>query len=120
MPNPPPDNTTLAMDRTILANERTFQAWIRTGLSALATGLGVSRFLNETMPLWMLLSIATILIVFSILAFALAAWRYRHLHVRVAHLEVDTTPLWLVHASAGFLTIMGLLALAGVYIAAFS
>jgi len=114
------DTTRLAIDRTILANERTYQAWIRTGLAALAGGLGAARFLQESMERWMLLSIASILIAFSILAFCLAAWRYAHLHLRISAPDVDRTPLWMVRLVSVFLSLMALLALAGVYTAAFS
>jgi len=89
---PEPESNALAKDRTALANERTFQAWIGTGLSALATGLGIEKFLEDSMPLWMLLGIATTLIALSILAFFLAIWRYNHLHMRMSELDVDATP----------------------------
>ncbi len=106
------------MDRTILANERTYQAWIRTGLSALAAGLGVARFLSDSMPLWVHLSIAGVLITLSASAFFLAAWRYGHLHLRMRHIQVDLTPLWLVRAIAWALIGVSALALIGVFIAA--
>ena len=113
-----PDNTALAKDRTVLANERTFQAWIRTGLSALATGMGVAKFLKESMPLWMLLTITTILIGLSMLAFMQATWRYSHLHIRMADLEVQATPIWVVKLISLALIICALLALIGMYIEA--
>ncbi len=109
-----PDPTALAMDRTILANERTFQAWIRTGLSAFAAGLGVSRFLPGILPLWMLLSISSALILLAIGAFYLAAWRYGHLHMRMTRLEVEATPLWVVRAASISLAALALLSLVGV------
>ena len=115
-----PDPTRLAMDRTILANERTYQAWLRTGLSALAAGLGVARFLSDTLPRWMHLSIAVILIAFAVLAFFLASWRYAHLHLRLRHPEVEATPLWLVRLIAALLIGAALLALLGVIVAAFA
>ena len=114
-----PDNNALALDRTVLANERTFQAWIRTGLSALAAGLGVAKFLQDTMPLWMLLIIATVLILLSIAAFLQASWRYTHLHLRMSELDVDATPLWLVNAISILLTMCSVLALLGVILIAF-
>lgn len=114
-----PDNNALALDRTVLANERTFQAWIRTGLSALAAGLGVAKFLQDTMPVWMLLAIAIVLILLSIAAFLQASWRYRHLHVRMADLDVDATPLWLVNTISGLLSVCSVLALLGVVLIAY-
>ena len=114
-----PDTTALALDRTVLANERTFQAWIRTGLSALAAGLGVAKFLQDAMPLWMLLTIAVVLIVLSIAAFLQASWRYTHLHLRIADLDVDATPLWLVKMISFMLAGCSVLALFGIFLAAF-
>jgi len=114
--HPVPDNNKLALDRTVLANERTYQAWLRTGLAALAAGLAVAKFLQDSMPLWMLLIMATILILFSILAFFLAAWRYSRLHISMAHLDVDSTPPWLVKTASMFLIGCSFLALAGVLI----
>ena len=114
-----PDNNALALDRTILANERTFQAWIRTGLSALAAGLGTAKFLQDTMPLGMLLAIAVLLILLSLVAFFQASWRYRHLHIRMADLDVDATPLWLVRTISILLSVCSGLALVGVILLAF-
>ena len=90
--------TNLALDRTVLANERTYTAWVRTGLAALATGLGIAKFMGELMPDWSILVVASLLIFFSGIAFLLAAWRYSHLHIKVAKLEVDIVPLAVVIA----------------------
>ncbi len=95
--NKQPDSNTLALDRTVLANERTYQAWLRTGLSFLAAGIGVFKFLKTDMLLWTLTFLAAVLIVFSILAFIQAAWQYNHLHLKIAHLDVDLRPAWQIN-----------------------
>ena len=95
---PEVSQTNLALDRTVLANERTYTAWVRTGLAALATGLGIAKFMGELMPDWSILVVASLLIFFSGVAFLLAAWRYSHLHIKVAKLEVDIVPLSMVIA----------------------
>ncbi|NOX72150.1 MAG: DUF202 domain-containing protein [Alphaproteobacteria bacterium] len=118
MDTPEARNNILALDRTVLANERTYQAWLRTGLSALVTGLGIARFLKDEMPVWMLLTIATIMISLSAVAFLQAAWRYNHLHVRMAHLDLDATPVWLVKAISVLLVGCSGLALVGIVLAA--
>ena len=108
------DSVRLALDRTALANERTYQAWVRTGVSTFAAGLGIEKFLKEDIPLWVLLVIATVLLSFSAISFLQAAWRYSHLHVRMADLDLDATPRWLIKsyslALAGC-TILALLSL---------
>lgn len=111
---------TMALDATVLANERTFQAWIRTGLAALASGLGIAKFFSESMPLWMLLTIAMVLIGLSIAAFLLASWRYSSLHIKMQALDVEATPRWFVRMISWFLVLCSVLAMAGVLLAALS
>ena len=109
-----PNQQSMALDATVLANERTFQSWIRTGLAALASGLGVARFFSESMPLWMLLTIASVLIALSIGAFMLASWRYNNLHFKMQELDVDATPRWVVRLISFSLVGCSVLALAGI------
>lgn len=115
---PEPDRNALALDRTILANERTYQAWLRTGLAALAAGLGVAKFLQDIMPVWMLLSVATILILLSAAAFLQAAWRYSHIHVRMEHLDIDAMPVWKVKTVSIALACCSIFALCGLLVTA--
>lgn len=82
----------LAVDRTVLANERTFAAWIRTGLAALAAGLATDKFMIGVIPVWSHKAIAALFLVFSLAAFLIAAWRYTHVHLRMAHLDVQAIP----------------------------
>jgi putative membrane protein len=114
-PEPPSDNDVsqhnLALDRTVLANERTYAAWVRTGLAALVSGLGIAKFMEGLMPAWSILVVASMLIIFSGVAFMLAAWRYSHLHIKVARLEVDAIPLKLVVGLSVAFLVCALLAL---------
>ncbi len=112
-----PDANSMALDRTVLANERTFQAWIRTGLAALVSGLGVAKFLQGTMPQAVLLTVVSILILFSTLAFLLSAWRYSHLHLRIMHLDIDATPMWLAMSISAVLAVCSVIALGGILVA---
>ena len=107
----PISNSRLALDRTFLANERTYQAWIRTGVSTFIAGLGVAKFLKEDLPIGILLTTAVTLLLFSATSFLHAAWRYCNLHVRMADLDIDGTPVWLIKLFS--------LALAGCSIMAF-
>ncbi len=112
---PAPDRNTLAMDRTVLANERTYQAWLRTGLAALASGLGAVKFLKDVLPLGVLLTIAALLILLGVAAFLQAAWRYSHIHVRMAHLDIDAMPKWLAKGISLLLAACSILALIGLF-----
>ncbi|RUM35666.1 MAG: hypothetical protein DSY57_06725 [Desulfobulbus sp.] len=114
-----PNNTTLALDRTILANERTYAAWIRTGFAALATGLGVERFMLNTIPLWSIHLIATLLLLFSAASFLLAGWRYHHLRIKLDNIDVDMVPMPVIRmisltlAACSLIAIVVLLKIAG-------
>ncbi|VAX12763.1 hypothetical protein MNBD_GAMMA24-1753 [hydrothermal vent metagenome] len=110
-----PDTNSLALDRTVLANERTYAAWIRTGLAALATGLGIAKFMSGSMPYWSIHIIASILIIFSAVAFFLAAWRYQHLHVGMAHLDVKMISMTMVKLSSFVLIVCSFIALIGLW-----
>ena len=112
-----PVENTLALDRTILANERTFQAWIRTGLALLVAGLGIMKFLREELPFGSSVLISVLLIVFSAGAFVLAAWRYRHVHLKISHLDVDMIPLWIIVTLSMLLAAGALLAAGGILFA---
>jgi len=115
-----PTQQSMALDATVLANERTFQSWIRTGLAALASGLGISKFFSDSLPLWMLLIIATVLIALSIGAFLLASWRYSNLHFKMQELDVDATPRWVVRLISFSLVGCSVLALGGILAEALS
>jgi len=114
-----PDRNTLALDRTILANERTYAAWIRTGFASLATGLGVERFMLNTIPLWSIHSIATLLLLFSAASFLLAGWRYHHLRIKLENIDVDMVPMPVIRmisltlAACSLIAIVVLLKIAG-------
>jgi len=105
------NRTNLALDRTVLANERTYAAWIRTGLAALATGLGIAKFMTDLMPQWVIQVVSSLLIVFSAVAFQVAAWRYSHLHIKVAKLEVDAIPLLLVRGLSVLFVVCSIISL---------
>ena len=108
------EHDTYARDRTGLANERTFAAWIRTGIAALAGGLAIAKFLLGTAPDWGLRAVAALLVVFSFAAFIVAGWRYSHLHVRMAHLDVQALPKSLVMLLSLALAACSLVAMAAV------
>ena len=114
-----PDNNTLALDRTVLANDRTYQAWTRTGLALFASGLGVAKFLKEEMSLWVLLIIASVLLLLSALAFLQAGWRYSHVNIKFTSLDIAIRPAWQMWIISILLASMSLLSLLGVLSAVF-
>jgi len=105
------DNNKLALDRTVLANDRTYQAWIRTGLALFASGLGVAKFLKEEIALWVLLIIASVLMILSALAFLQAGWRYSHMNIKFSSLDIQTRPTWQIWIISILLASMSILAL---------
>jgi len=105
------EGSNYALDNTVLANERTYAAWLRTGLAFLAAGLGAARFMADVLPGWTLRVIVAIMILFAALSFVLAAWRYQHLHIRTAHLDITAIPLQIVRGISLVLTLCSLLAL---------
>ena len=61
------------------------------------------------------LIITAVLIGFSSVAFLLAAWRYRHLHIKVSHLEVEAVPLAMIRSFSLLLVCCSMIALAGLW-----
>ncbi len=110
------DASVLALDRTILANERTFQAWLRTGLASAAASLGIFKLLEGSLPLWILFVVAMVLMFSSAAFFWMAAWRYSHVHLRTAHLDVEAMSPKLAKLIAFLLAGSSLLALVGLVV----
>jgi len=106
-----------ALDRTVLANERTYTAWIRTGLTALAAGVAIERFMADVMPRWGIRTIAVVLIVFSGVAFYVAAWRYTHLGLKLGRADVKRVPRLVTSGASLILVACAVIALAGLWLA---
>ena len=104
-----------AEHRTLLANERTYAAWVRPGLTALAAGIAFERFIPGRIPGWSVRVIAVILIIFGAACFWLALWRYRHLGIRLPHLNAVTISPPLIATLTLLLIAASLLALAGLW-----
>ena len=113
-----PDDWKLALDRTVLANERTWLSWLRTGLAVLAGGLAMARFMKSAMPAWTALLVGSLLVLLSIAIFIMASWRYTHIHLRMAGLDVDAMPGRAAYAISGFLSLCAVMALLGLWLMA--
>ncbi|KQX19276.1 MULTISPECIES: YidH family protein [unclassified Sphingomonas] len=107
--------TVLAANRTILAAERTYAAWIRTGLAALASGIGARALLEGVVPGWLIGGTGTVLVLFSGFCFLAAIWRELTPDIDPMP-ETRRLPAWLLIAVNGFLTLVALAALVGIWI----
>lgn len=107
--------TVLAANRTVLAAERTYAAWVRTGLAALASGVGARALLDGVVPHWLIGATGTVVILFSAFCFVAAIWREVDPDVPPMA-ETKRLPAILLIAINGFLVIVSLTALAGVWL----
>lgn len=107
--------TELAADRTIFAAERTYAAWVRTGLAALASGVGAKKVLEGVVPEWMIWGAGTVLVAFSAFCFGAAVWRHLFAGAPPPSPDTPRIPPWLLGLVNGFLVLVALSALLGVW-----
>lgn len=109
--------TVLAADRTVLAAERTYAAWVRTGLAAMAAGIGARALLDKLVPDWMIAGTGSVLILFSAFCFIAAIWREFSPGVPPPKPDTAKLPGWLLILVNGFLVLVSIAALAGLWLA---
>lgn len=109
--------TELAADRTVLAAERTYAAWVRTGLTALAAGVGARALLETAVPLWLAMATGSMLILFSAFCFIAAVWRQMMNVGPPRPRDAPRLPSWLLILLNGFLSLVSLAALIGIWAA---
>jgi putative membrane protein len=107
--------TQLAADRTIFAAERTYAAWVRTGLVALASGIGAKKLLGGIVPDWLIIVNGSVLVIFSAFCFAAAVWRQLDPGPPPPHPDTKRLPPALLIALNGFLAVVSLAALLGIW-----
>lgn len=107
--------TEYAVDRTVLAAERTYAAWVRTGLGALAAGVGAKALFARILPGWFGSLTGSLLILFSAFCFTAAVWRELNPGVTPPP-ETPRLPAPLLIALNGFLIVVDLVALVGVWL----
>src|SRR5947208_13161358 len=107
--------TQLAADRTIFAAERTYAAWVRTGLLALASGIGAKALLTGLVPQWLVMATGSVLVLFSAFCFGAAIWRHLYPGVPPPRPDVPRIPPWVLIALNGFLALVALAALIGIW-----
>jgi putative membrane protein len=107
--------TELAADRTVFAAERTYAAWVRTGLMALASGIGAKALLSDVIAQWLIIATGTVLVLFSAFCFGAAVWRHLEPGVPPPRVDVSRIPAGLLIAVNGFLALVALAALVGIW-----
>jgi len=107
--------TELAANRTVFAAERTYAAWVRTGLAALASGIGAKKLLEGVVPDWMIVSTGSVLVLFSAFCFAAAVWRQLFTGSEPPQPDVRRIPPVLFVIVNGFLALVSLAALFGLW-----
>jgi len=107
--------TELAADRTVMAAERTYASWTQLGLGALAAGIGAKKLLAGLVPDWMIFGTGTLLVLFSAFCFAAAVWRNLGPGVPPPKPDVRRMPAALLIAVNGFLALVSIAAMIGVW-----
>src|SRR5438128_9777035 len=107
--------TQLAADRTVFAAERTYAAWVRTGLLAMASGIGAKALLAELLPQWLIIATGSVLVLFSAFCFGAAVWRHLEPGVPPPPIDVSRIPAWVLVAVNGFLALVAVAALVGIW-----
>lgn len=107
--------TVLAADRNVLAAERTYAAWVRTGLASLAAGVGAKTVMGGVLPDWGVIALGTVLVLFSAFAFVAAVFREVRPGPPPPEPDIRRIPSALLVAMNGFLVIVSLAALLGVW-----
>src|SRR4051794_36419140 len=107
--------TELAANRTVFAAERTYAAWMRTGLVALASGIGAKKLLAGLIPEWMIIATGSLLVLFSAFCFVAAVWRQFDTGAPPPFPDTRRLPAWLLLIVNGFLAIVALAALVGIW-----
>ena len=107
--------TMLAADRTVFAAERTYAAWVRTGLVALASGIGAKKLLSGFVPEWLIIGTGSVLVLFSAFCFIAGVWRQIYIGPPPPRPDVPQLPPYLLVGVNGFLALVALAALLGVW-----
>src|SRR6185295_14379880 len=97
--------------------ERTYAAWIRTGLAALASGVGARALLEGVVHPALAAATGSVLILFSAFCFVAAVWRELWSGAPPPVPDIRRLPQPLLLAVNGFLVLVALAALVGVWLA---
>lgn len=109
--------TVLAGDRTLLAAERTYAAWVRTALAALASGVGARALMHGVLPEWVGKLSGSVLVIFAGFCLVAAVWRELHGAPAPPSPDVRRVPASLLIPMNGFLLLVAIAALVGIWAA---
>jgi putative membrane protein len=107
--------TVLAGDRTLLAAERTYAAWVRTALAALASGVGARALMKDVLPGWVGKLSGSVLVLFAAFCLVAAVWREIRGTPAPPEPDIRTIPKALLVPLNGFLLLVAIAALAGIW-----
>jgi putative membrane protein len=108
--------TELAADRTVLAAERTYASWVQLGLASLAAGVGAKKVMGGVLPEWLIVAMGTMLVLFSAFCFVAAVWRQLRPGAPPPRPDVQRIPAALLGSINGFLILVDLFAIIGIWI----
>src|SRR3954463_6210285 len=108
--------TELAADRTVLAAERTYASWVQLGLASLAAGVGAKKVMGGVLPEWLIVAMATMLVLFSGFCFVAAVWRQLRPGAPPPRPDVQRIPAALLGSINGFLILVDVFAIVGIWI----
>jgi putative membrane protein len=109
------ERTKETANRTVLAAERTYAAWVRTGLMSLAAGVGAKTTLGGVLPEWIVVLTGSVLVTFAAFCFVAAVWRELSPGTPPPRPDVHRLPRVLLFALNGFLALVALAVLFGVW-----
>ena len=107
--------TALAADRTLLSAERTYAAWVRTGLAALASGVGARALLADVLPMLLVRTTASVLILFAGFCLIAAVWRELQGVAPTPQPDIKPIPRALLVPVNVFLLLVAIAALVGIW-----
>jgi putative membrane protein len=109
--------TILAGDRTLLAAERTYAAWVRTALAALAAGVGARALMKDVLPDWVGKLSGSVLVIFAGFCLIAAVWREIRGTPTPPVPDIRSVPKALLVPVNGFLLLVAIAALVGIWAA---
>jgi putative membrane protein len=81
----------------------------------MASGIGAKAHLSGLIPEWLIVATGSVFVLFSAFCFGAAVWRHLEPGVLPPRIDVSRIPPWLLVAVNGFLALVALAALIGIW-----